>query len=73
MLGRSRPTVNQPCHDPECRVSLLPERIQAHIGTPRERGSWTGAALEGVRDLIPSYEGRAEPLEWNRVPGPRLA
>lgn len=52
--------------------SLLPEPIQAQIGAPRERGSWTGAVLEGVRDLIPSYEGRAEPLEWNRVPGPRL-
>lgn len=52
--------------------SLLPEGIQAHIGAYKERGTWTGAVLEQVQDLIPSYGGDAEPLAWNRVPSPQL-
>jgi ectoine hydroxylase-related dioxygenase (phytanoyl-CoA dioxygenase family) len=52
--------------------SLLPEAVQARIGAIKERGTWAGPELERVGELVPEYQGNAEPLEWNRVPGEQL-
>ena len=49
-------------------------RIQAHLSNKQSRVSeWPLRAQEIVQRLVPSYEGEAEPLEWNRIPGNELA
>lgn len=55
----------------------LPEPMQARLGN-REGGArdrvkaWPPAARDRVRELLPVYDGDAEPLEWNRTPGAML-
>jgi len=54
----------------------LPESMQAHLGSrkkgPRQVDEWPAQAQEKIRPLIPVYDGPAEPLNWNRTPGPAL-
>ena len=51
-----------------------PPRIQAHLSNKQSRViEWPLRAQEIVQRLVPSYEGEAEPLEWNRIPGNELA
>ncbi|MEE2754441.1 MAG: phytanoyl-CoA dioxygenase family protein [Candidatus Latescibacterota bacterium] len=55
----------------------LPESMQALLGSS-EKGAakrieaWPEDAQSRVRNLISTYKGDAEPLVWNRTPGPQL-
>ena len=33
---------------------------------------WTDADWERIAELVPVFEGDAEPMKWNRAPGPEL-
>ena len=50
----------------------LPDCIRAHMGRHRSDNGWPESANELVRSLIPSYDGDAEPIVWNRIPGDAL-
>ena len=51
-----------------------PPRIRAHLSNKQSRViEWPLRAQEIVQRLVPRYEGEAEPLEWNRIPGNELA
>ena len=55
----------------------LPEPMQALLaqreGNANHRVTqWPEAAQEHVRDLLPVYDGAAEPMNWNRIPGVML-
>ena len=52
--------------------ALLPAAMQAHISRLRQKLNWTEADWERISELVPVYEGDAEPLKWNRTPGPEL-
>ncbi len=46
-----------------------PERIRAHLSQKQTRvAQWPDVAQKAVQPLVPTYEGDAEPLEWNRDP-----
>ena len=50
-----------------------PERIRAHLSHTQSRvAEWPDEARRLVQPLVPDYDGPAEPLEWNRVPGEAL-
>ncbi|MDA1192672.1 MAG: phytanoyl-CoA dioxygenase family protein [Candidatus Poribacteria bacterium] len=52
----------------------LPEAMRAAIGRRnRPRDEWAAKAPFDMARLIPTYEGDAEPLGWNRIPGDRLS
>ncbi len=52
---------------------MSPPRIQAHLSHKQSRvAEWPTKAQELVQRLVPTYEGNAEPLEWNRAPGHEL-
>ena len=52
---------------------IAPPRIQAHLSKKQTRVSdWPPQAQELVQRLAPTYDGDAEPLEWNRIPGHQL-
>ncbi len=46
--------------------------MQAHIGRLRQKLAWTDADWERIVELVPVFEGDAEPMKWNRAPGPEL-
>ncbi|NKB71369.1 MAG: phytanoyl-CoA dioxygenase [Candidatus Latescibacteria bacterium] len=54
----------------------LPEPMQAYLTRKTDPnsgvGSWPAVAQERIGALIPDYKGTAEPLNWNRTPGPQL-
>ncbi|MCY4403669.1 MAG: phytanoyl-CoA dioxygenase family protein [Candidatus Poribacteria bacterium] len=52
--------------------ALLPEAMQAHIGRHRQNPAWTKADWNRIAELAPIYEGKTEPMNWNRTPGPEL-
>ena len=52
--------------------ALLPAGMQAHIGRLRQSLAWTDADWERIAELVPVFEGDAEPMKWNRTPGPEL-
>ena len=49
----------------------LPDSIRAYIVDSRI-DAWPGDVRDRMADLLPRYEGGAEPIEWNRVPGAGL-
>ena len=52
---------------------MSPPRVQANLSRTQTRVvDWPPQAQKLVKTLVPTYEGDAEPLEWNRVPGPQL-
>jgi hypothetical protein len=66
-----RRTVITLWYHPNFEVSPPPiqsslSRDQTHVS------SWPPQAQKLVQELVPTYEGDAEPLEWKRVPGPEL-
>lgn len=52
--------------------ALLPEAMQAHIGRLRQSQGWTNEDWKRIGELAPIYKGKAEPMNWNRTPGPEL-
>lgn len=55
---------------------VLTDRMKAMIArkTPMEPPNWwEGDAGDAVKPLIPLYDGDAEPIPWNRIPGKYLA
>ena len=54
----------------------LPEPMQVYLGkrtdSPGPIDAWPDVAQDRIRDMIPVYAGSAEPLNWNRTPGPEL-
>ena len=50
----------------------LPESIRAHIVIERTIDTWPEEARSRIANLLPQYDGGAEPIAWNRVPGPAL-
>lgn len=47
------------------------EPLKAHMtGTQSTVGQWPADAQARIESLIPDYAGDAEPIAWNRVPGP---
>ena len=61
----------------------LPEPMQAYLGEanagaarqtdpPTGVWAWPKQAQDRIGALIPIYGGDAEPLNWNRTPGPQL-
>ena len=51
---------------------LLSAGLRAAIARPREWAGWDDEAKSLVADFTPVYEGQAEPVAWNRVPGTAL-
>ena len=52
---------------------ISPPPIQSSVSREQTHvSSWPPQARKLVQKLVPTYEGDAEPLEWNRVPGPEL-
>ena len=52
---------------------ISPPPIQASLSRDQTHvSSWPPQARKLVQKLVPTYEGDAEPLEWKRVPGPKL-
>jgi hypothetical protein len=51
---------------------LLPDRIRAAIARIPLAEGWPDQAREKIAELIPTYQGEAEPIELNRVPGKDL-
>ena len=50
-----------------------PGGIRAHLSRKQSRvAQWPEAAQALVRPLVPTYDGKIEPLEWNREPGKAL-
>ena len=50
-----------------------PEAIRAHLSDKQSRvNAWPERARQLVSALVPTYDGKAEPLAWNRVPGEAL-
>jgi ectoine hydroxylase-related dioxygenase (phytanoyl-CoA dioxygenase family) len=50
----------------------LTDQIKAHVArkTPMELPNWwEGEAGKLMEPLIPLYNGDAQPIRWNRVPG----
>ena len=46
-----------------------PDRIRAHLSQKQTRVTqWPEAAQKLIQPLVPTYDGSAEPLEWNRNP-----
>jgi hypothetical protein len=52
--------------------ALLPTEMQAHIGRLRQKLGWSDADWARIAELAPVWQGDAEPLKWNRNPGPEL-
>lgn len=52
-------------------TGAVPHALAALTG-PRERAGWDDQARARVAVLLPTYEGTAGPLSWNRVPGEAL-
>ena len=50
----------------------LPGRIQAYLARHPRPDSWAEATGGELKPLTAVYEGGAEPIAWNRVPGPAL-
>jgi hypothetical protein len=50
----------------------LPDSIRAHVVAERKIDAWPAAARARIAHLLPEYGGGAEPIEWNRIPGPGL-
>jgi ectoine hydroxylase-related dioxygenase (phytanoyl-CoA dioxygenase family) len=51
----------------------LPGSMRAALSRDNpQRDAWPVSARERIADLIPTYDGDAEPLPWNRTPGPDL-
>ena len=50
----------------------LPESIQSYIVSDRKIDAWPAETRLRIAHLLPEYDGGAEPIEWNRVPGPAL-
>ncbi|MAF09855.1 phytanoyl-CoA dioxygenase [Candidatus Poribacteria bacterium] len=51
----------------------LPEPMRAALAKPNpHRDAWPGSARERIAALIPTYDGDAEPLVWNRTPSEDL-
>ena len=51
---------------------LLSAGMRAAVARPREFAGWDEEAKARTADFIPIYEGSAEPVAWNREPGPEL-
>ena len=49
----------------------VPPALAALPG-PREWAGWDDEARARVAGLLTTYEGTAEPVSWNRVPGEAL-
>ncbi len=52
-------------------TGAVPHALAALSG-PRERAGWDGEVMARGAGLLPTYEGTAEPVAWNRVPGEAL-
>ncbi|MDE2726517.1 MAG: phytanoyl-CoA dioxygenase family protein [Gemmatimonadota bacterium] len=50
----------------------LPGRIQACLARHPRPDTWTDATRGALKPLTAVYEGEAEPIAWNRVPGQAL-
>jgi ectoine hydroxylase-related dioxygenase (phytanoyl-CoA dioxygenase family) len=50
----------------------LPEPMRAFISKRKDTRGWPKEVYARLGSLIPQYEGEAEPIEWNRVPGDAL-
>ena len=50
----------------------LPGRIRAYLARHPRPDTWTEATRGELKPLTAVYEGEAEPIAWNRVPGPAL-
>ena len=53
---------------------ILPAGLRAAIGRKKERVGWDAESWQKVEEagLVAEYEGDAEPVEWNRIPGEGL-
>ena len=49
---------------------LLSDGLRAAIARPREWSGWDDEAMARTAEFVPRYEGQAEPVAWNREPGP---
>ena len=49
---------------------LLSDGLRAAIARPREWSGWDAEAMTRTAEFVPRYEGQAEPVAWNREPGP---
>ena len=49
---------------------LLSDGLRAAIARPREWSGWDDEAKDRTAEFVPRYEGQAEPVAWNREPGP---
>jgi len=67
-----RRTVITMWHFPD--YSTIPERIRGYMGNryllPPD---WTAEARALAQPFMPDYEGDAEPIQKNRIPGPQLS
>ena len=88
VIGDSRLLHSARANQTDCRRTVitlwyhplfdeLPEPMQAHLGKraegkPRPVDAWPEDARRRIENLTPVYEGLAEPLKWNREPGPAL-
>lgn len=53
--------------------NTAPDRIRAHLSQKQSRvAAWPAESQAQVKPLVPTYEGEALPLEWNREPGDAL-
>ena len=50
----------------------LPGSIRAQVVSDRKIDTWPEEARSRISHLLPEYNGGAEPIEWNRIPGPAL-
>ena len=50
----------------------LPASIRSYIVADRKIDTWPAETRRRIAHLLPEYDGGAEPIEWNRVPGPAL-
>ena len=50
----------------------LPDSMRAHLAISRISDDWPEEVRERLLPLKPVYNGEAEPMELNRVPGPAL-
>ena len=68
---RERRTVITLWYHPNFEIS--PPPIQSSLSRDQTQvSSWPPQAQKLVQNLVPTYDGDAEPLEWKRVPGPEL-
>lgn len=51
----------------------LPEGMQARLARHKVPEHWPDEAGQLIKPLLPVYDGNAEELEWNRIPGDALA